>query len=89
VPSAREAAVVMDELGSGRQLGPAVRTVFGAIRSVPARPLPVLDAVLGWVIVESSRFRPALPAAAALLRARARDVALVAFVAAAGVAIAL
>jgi hypothetical protein len=89
VPSAREAAILMDELGSGRQLGPAVRSMFAALRSVPARPLPVLDAVLGWVIVESGRFRPALPAAPLQLRARPRDLALVALAVAAGAAFAI
>jgi hypothetical protein len=89
LPSAREAAVMMDELGSGRQLGPAMRSMLGALRSVPTRPIPVLDAVLGWVVVESDRFRPALPAAPARLRARLRDVALVASAAAAGGALAL
>jgi hypothetical protein len=82
VPSAREASAVLDELGSGKQLGPAVRSVFGTLRSTPARPLPVTDAVLGWVAAESRRFRPAEPTAAIVLRARPRDLALVALAAA-------
>jgi hypothetical protein len=89
LPSAREAAVMMDELGSGRQLGPGVRSMLGALRSVPTRPIPVLDAVLGWVVVESDRFRPALPGAPAPLRARARDLALVVSAVAAGGALVL
>lgn len=84
VPSAKEAAAVMDELGSGRQLGPAVTSLFGALRSVPARPVPVLDAVLGWVAAESRRFRPAGAAIPALLRAGVLDGMLLVGVVAAG-----
>ena len=82
IPPAPEAAAVMDELGSGRQLGPAVRSALATLRSVPARPLPVVDAALGWVVVESRRFRRAAPAAPMRLRARVGDVALVVAVAA-------
>jgi hypothetical protein len=88
IPSAREAADVMDELGSGKQLEPAVRSVFAALRSAPLRPLPVTDAVLGWVVVESRRFRRAAPAPPLSLRARALDVALVVLAAACGLALA-
>jgi len=84
VPPAKEAAVVMDELGSGRQLGPAVRSVFAALGSVPARPVPVMDAVLGWVVVESRRFRPAGRPARMYLRAGFRDALLLAGLLAAG-----
>jgi hypothetical protein len=87
IPSAREATEVMDELGSGKQLGPAVRSVFGTLRSTPVRPLPVTDAVLGWVVTESRKFRRAAPAPPLKLRARALDVAVVAL--AAGCALAL
>jgi hypothetical protein len=76
-PAAREAALVMDELGSGRQLGAAARSVLAALRSVPARPAPVLDAVLGWVAFESRRFRPALIERAPVLRVHAADAVLV------------
>ena len=78
LPAARQAALVMDELGSGRELGPAARSVLAALRAVPARLVAVLDAVLGWVAFESRRFRPALIAVQPDLRVRARDVALVA-----------
>jgi hypothetical protein len=44
---------------------------------VPRRPLPILDAVLGWVAERSARFAPAPPGAAPVLRARAIDAALV------------
>jgi hypothetical protein len=71
---------VMDELGSGKQLGPAVRSVAATLGSTPLRPVPVTDAVLGWVVVESRRFHPAAPAPPMRLRARVLDVALVVFV---------
>jgi hypothetical protein len=77
LPSAREASAVMDELGSGKQLGPAVRSVSEALRSTKLRPIPVTDAVLGWVVVESRGFRRAAPAPPMRLRVRALDVALV------------
>jgi hypothetical protein len=87
IPPAREAAVVMDELGSGRQLGDAVRSVLATLRSVPARPMPVVDAVLGWVVEESRRFRPATPAPSLALRARLIDGLLVAAAAGCGLAL--
>jgi hypothetical protein len=87
LPPAREASAVMDELGSGRQLGPAARSVLASLRAVPPRPMPVVDAVLGWVVEESQRFRPTLPSVPLDLRARMRDVILVAAVAACGAAL--
>ncbi len=77
VPPAREATALMDELGTGSQLGPAVRSVLATLQGAPKRPLPVADAVLGWVVAESRRFRRAAPAPPLILRTRARDVALV------------
>jgi hypothetical protein len=73
LPSTREAVEIMDELGSGKQLGSAVRSVFAALRSTPLRPLPVTDAVLGWVVVEARRFRRAAPAPPLSLRAGPLD----------------
>jgi hypothetical protein len=87
VPPAREAADVMDELGSGRQLGASVRAVLATLRSVQPRPLPVVDAVLGWVVAEARRFRPAAPAAPLGLRLRLLDLVLVAGAASTGAAL--
>ncbi len=78
VPSAREAAIVMEDLGTGRQLGSAARSVLAALSTVERRPIPVLDAVLGWVAAESRRFRPGAAEPPMRLRVRAIDVALVA-----------
>jgi hypothetical protein len=77
-PAATEAALVMDVLGSGRQLGAAARSLLAALRSVPARMVPVVDAVLGWVAFESRRFRPTVVEGQTELRLRALDLALVA-----------
>jgi hypothetical protein len=77
-PAAAEAVLVMGELGSGRELGPAARSLLKALRSVPAKTVPVVDAVLGWVAFESRRFRPVAVEVHSQLRLRARDVALVA-----------
>ncbi len=82
IPSMREASLVLDELGSGRQLTGAARSVADGLRSVPRRPLPVLDAVLSWVAVEAARFRAAPPAPPAHLVVRLRDCALVVLAAA-------
>jgi hypothetical protein len=87
IPPAREAAAVMDELGSGKQLGPAVRSLLATLRSTRVRPLPVIDAVLGWVVGESRRFRRAAPAPPMLLRARLLDAALIVGATACGVAL--
>ena len=78
LPSAPEAALVMDDLGTGRQLGSAVRSVLVELRTVERRPIPTLDAVLRWVAEESRRFRPGALEPPLRLRARPVDVALVA-----------
>ena len=82
IPSAGEAASVMEHLGTGRQLGTAARSVLAALDSVERRPVPVLDAVLGWVAAESRRFRPGAPEPPLRLRARPADFVLVALAAA-------
>jgi hypothetical protein len=87
VPSAREAALVMDDLGTGRQLGSAARSVLEALGKVERRPVPVLDAVLGWVAAESRRFRPGAAEPPLHLRVRAIDAALIALTVAPGLAL--
>jgi hypothetical protein len=73
LPAAREASTVLGELGTGRQLGPAASSLLEDLRPVPKQPMPVLDAVLGWVAAESARFRAVPPALALRLRARPLD----------------
>jgi hypothetical protein len=82
IPSVPEAASVMDELGSERQLGSAARSALAELRPVPKRPIPVLDAILAWVAAESARFRGGGAATMARLSARPRDALLVALAAA-------
>ena len=89
VPCVPEAARVLEEIGSEGRLRAAGRSLVGALASVRKRPLPVLDAVLGWVARESRRFRPDTDAEApprAKLRIRAADAALVALATAPGAA---
>ena len=77
VPSVGEAAGVMDQLGSGRQLGRAGREAAAAMRGVRPRPRPVVDAALGWVEAEARRFHPAPPVVPAVLHAAVADYVLV------------
>ena len=61
VPSVREAALALDDLGAGPSLVPAGRSLIEALSGVPKRPLPFVDAVLGWVAAEASRPSHAVP----------------------------
>jgi hypothetical protein len=58
VPAAPEAAQVLDGIASEGRLAAAGRTLAADLGAVPMRPLPVLDAVLGWVVREARAFRP-------------------------------
>jgi hypothetical protein len=68
VPAAPEAAEVLDGIASEGRLAAAGRTLASELGSVPMRPVPILDAVLGWVVREAAAFRPpaARPPAMAL-----------------------
>ena len=82
VPSLREAAQALDELGSAPRLASAGRSLLAAVRSAPNRPLALLDAVLAWVAAETGRFQIAAAEAPAALALRARDIVLVGLAAA-------
>jgi hypothetical protein len=88
VPAAPEAAEVLDGIASEGRLAAAARTLADELGAVRMRPLPVLDAVLGWVVREAGAFRPA-PARprAATLAAGRLDWALVALAAAPALAL--
>jgi hypothetical protein len=58
IPAAPEAAEVLDGISSEGRLAAAGRTLAAQLRAVPMRPMPVLDAVLGWVVREAAAFRP-------------------------------
>jgi len=81
LPAVDEAQHALDELGATPRLADAGRALFASLRPVRKRPLPVADAVLGWVRLEADRFRAAGPTQAARVRLRPRDVVLVALAA--------
>lgn len=78
VPAVPEAARVLDELGLGRRLGAAARSLIRALGSVRRRPLAIVDSVLIWVGQESSRFRVVEAPPPHALAFRRRDAAMVA-----------
>ena len=55
VPAAREAALVLDRLESEGRLAEAGRALADRLSGVEMRPMPFVDAVLGWVVGESER----------------------------------
>ena len=81
LPSAPEAAEVLDAIASEGRLAAAGRALAARLSEAPKRPAALLDAVLAWVIREAAAYEPA-PAASMRLRARARDWALIASAAA-------
>jgi hypothetical protein len=78
VPSATEAADVLDGIESEGRLADAARNLAARVGEVPKRPRALLDAVLSWVVRESAAFEPAPRRRSQELRARAADLALVA-----------
>ncbi|MEA2331818.1 MAG: hypothetical protein QOH58_1956 [Thermoleophilaceae bacterium] len=76
VPAASEAAMVLDQIASEGRLAAAARALESQLRGVPRRPLPFLDAVLAWVVRESSSFTPPPPRPPLVLRVRSRDLVL-------------
>lgn len=89
IPGMVEAVAVLDRLGSEGRLLAAGRSLAGALRPVPKRPLAILDAVLAWVPGESARFPAARPARVPRLTARPLDWVLVALAAVPGLALSL
>jgi hypothetical protein len=77
LPSVPEAARTLDTLGSEGRLAASGRALLEALRDVPTRPLPVLDAVLEWVAERSARFAPGSSGTPPPLRLRAIDAVLV------------
>ncbi|HYN90341.1 MAG TPA: hypothetical protein VER75_00370 [Thermoleophilaceae bacterium] len=76
IPSATEAAEVLDGIASEGRLAAAGRSLAARLSEAPKRPLALLDAVLAWVIREAAAFRPPAPALPLPLSARAADWAL-------------
>ena len=84
LPCAPEAARVLDAIGSEGRLTAAGRSLLDAIEGVSRRPVPLVDAVLGWVAGEASRYRTGPPAPVLWLRIRSQDLLLVVVAAAPG-----
>ena len=59
LPSAPEAALVLDQIASEGRLAAAARSLERQLRGVPKRVVPFVDAVLGWVVKEAAAVRPA------------------------------
>ena len=76
VPSAPEAAKVLDRIGSEGRLTAAGRSLSDALSAVPRQALPVLDAVLAWVAGEAGRFRAGAMPPRLSLHARPPDAVL-------------
>ena len=57
LPSARDAALVLDGLDPGPRLLSAGRALVESLADVPRRPLPIADAVIAWVAGEARAFR--------------------------------
>jgi hypothetical protein len=89
VPSAPEAAEVLDAIASEGRLAAAGRALAARLSEAPKRPAALLDAVLAWVIREAAAYEPPAPAAALRLRARALDWVLIASAAAPALALTL
>ena len=89
VPSAPEAAEVLDAIASEGRLAAAGRALAARLSEAPKRPAALLDAVLAWVIREAAAYEPPAPAASLRLRARALDWVLIASAAAPALALTL
>jgi hypothetical protein len=89
IPSAAEAAAVLDRIESEGRLADAARGLVARLSDTPKRPRALLDAVLTWVVSEAAAFRPAPPARPLHLTTRPADWALTASAALPFLAIAL
>jgi len=78
LPGAPEAAQVLDQIASEGRIADAARNLADRMSGVPKRPVPFLDAVLDWVVRESSEQRPPPARAEPALRLRGRDAVLIA-----------
>jgi hypothetical protein len=78
VPSAIEAAAVLDTIDSEGRLGDAARSLAARVGEAPKRVQALLDAVLAWVVRESASFSPSATARPLSLRMRAVDWVLIA-----------
>jgi hypothetical protein len=82
LPSAPEAAEVLDAIASEGRLAAAGRALTERLSGSPKRPAALLDTVLAWVIREAAAYQPPAPASPLRLRLSAHDWALMASAAA-------
>jgi hypothetical protein len=82
IPSATEAAEVLEAIASEGRLASAARALGARLSQAQKRPAALLDAVLAWVIREAAGYRQPARAAALPLHARPLDWVLVASAAA-------
>jgi hypothetical protein len=80
IPSAPEAAEVLDAIASEGRLAAVGRSLAARLSEAPKRPAALLDAVLAWVIGEAAAYLPPAPAPPPRLRASPLDWALMASV---------
>jgi hypothetical protein len=73
IPSASEAAAVLQAIASEGSLAAAGRSLAAQLSKATKQPAAVLDAVLVWVVHEAATYSPAPPAAPLRLGARALD----------------
>ena len=78
LPAVKEAAALMEGLDPGPRLVAAGRAAADRLSDVPLAPVPLVDAVIGWVAAESAGFRAGAGAVRGELRLRAPDALLVA-----------
>jgi hypothetical protein len=88
LPAAPEAAAALDQIASEGRLAASGRALAERVRDVERRPLPFVDAVLGWVVAEAAAFVPPAPRTAIAPRLRWRDALLVVLAAAPALALA-
>jgi hypothetical protein len=89
LPSATEASSVLDGIASEGRLAESARALAARLGEAPKRPRELVDAVLAWVIAQSSAFEPAPHPEPLALNARAVDYGLVVTAAAPFLAVAL
>jgi hypothetical protein len=77
LPAVPEAARVLDGIGSEGRLMAAGRSLAAKLEGVRTSPMPLIDAVLGWVVAEASSFRSGARPHRLALRLGAADAALV------------
>ncbi len=77
IPSMPEAVTVLDGIAAEGRLVAAARSLAARLRDVALRPLPLLDAVLVWVVSEANAFRPLAAGVPPQLALRSVDVLLV------------